>query len=234
MQRRQDSNRIRSTYSSFYRPYHSLVRQCPSLFSRQTAVSRHHGRHRSSSTMRRSRSRSGSNGSPSNRRSSRHSHREAATSTSSGYSPPGKQSNHRVHTGHSPCSHPAMDHDKTPTASTHFDKSGSHMSAASLTINTQPTEVGRDVAAVADDTQQPTATKETVSHTTKRYQCTTCNRTLTSASGWYKHRRFYHRLATPRQVSHTHATTSILGKMDSNSVTVASQHSPVPQATTSL
>jgi hypothetical protein len=37
----------------------------------------------------------------------------------------------------------------------------------------------------------------TVSKPAKVYNCTSCKRTLTSASGWYKHRRFFHGLQTP-------------------------------------
>lgn len=107
---------------------------------------------------------------------------------------------------------------KSPMASTQLNKAPAQVSVSSAHSQASDVEPDDPLAecvlstSVMPDIQPQTdtassiATKPVITHSvskpTKVYTCTSCKRTLTSASGWYKHRRFYHGLQTPRHIQH--------------------------------
>jgi hypothetical protein len=226
MQRRRDHIRAQPTYSGFHRPLRSRIhgRQLDSWRHRETPERRH--RHRSSSPMRRHRSRSpvtsGSRDEYTHRSSYRDDQRNIPRTHSSHRSTPSdvleaNRSNRSAY--FSPDAHSR--HHSPPrkySANSSLNKAPAHVSVSSAHSQTSDAEPDDPLAeyvlstSVLPDIQPQTdtahsiPTKPVITHSVSKptnvYTCTSCKRTLTSASGWYEHRRFYHGLQTPRHIQH--------------------------------
>ena len=242
MQRRLE--RVPPTHTGFYRPHYSSVRSRPWDSGRYNETSHRKERHHSPSPIRRRRSRSRSTSSPRGRRA----HLSSSAHSSARGSKTGQGRTHGspscstvtpsrpLHAKEecSPHLHRAV------SASSGRARSGSRVCVSSgRSLASRPSDVEPDDPLTMPELQPRTEersslAKELPTKPARMYTCTSCNRTLKSASGWYKHRRFYHGLQTPRQIPHRHqsATTTANPEAVSASTVNPSETLAVPVSST--